>query len=94
MCLAIGIGGCRMARKKYAYSYNVCDQANEELFHKQCAALVKYIPGLEPERLLQDVDGTLIQMYHHKRGEIKVVNDRDTWALYIDSDFDIDPYFE
>ena len=62
--------------------------------NKQCAALVKYIPALEPERLLQDVDDTLIQMYHHKRGEIKVVNDCDTWTLYIDSDFDIDPYFE
>lgn len=83
-----------MPRKKYAYSYNVCDQANEELFYRQCAALVKHIPGLKPERLLQDVDGTLIQCYQHPRGELRVVNDCDTWALYIDSDFDIDPYFD
>ena len=83
-----------MSRKKYAYSYTICKQPNEDVFYKQCAALVKYIPGLEPERLLQDVDGTLIQMYHHKRGEIKVVNDLDIWCLYVDSDFDLEPYFE
>ena len=81
-------------RKEYKYSYNICDQQNDELFYKQCAALEKHIPGLTKERLLIDVDGSLYQIYYHQKGELSVNNDYYIGALYIDSDFDIEPYFE
>lgn len=81
-------------KKKYKYSYNICNQPDDELFYKQCAALEKYIPGLTKEILLNDVDGSLIQIYYHEKGEMIVFNDYYIGALYIDSDFDIDPYFE
>ena len=83
-----------MTMKEYAYNYSICNQPDEDIFHRQCAALVKYIPGLEPERLLQDVDGTLIQIYHHRRGDLLVWNDMQVGGVYIESDFDIEPYFE
>ena len=81
-------------RKKYKYSYNIYDQPDDELFYKQCAALEKHIPNLTKEYPLQDVDGSLIQIYYHEKGEIVVFNDYDIRALYVDSDFDLEPYFE
>ncbi len=81
-------------RKKYKYSYNICNQPDKDLFARQCKALEKHIPGLEKEPLLEDVDGSLYQRYHHKQGDMIVCNHEFVGALYIDSDFDIRPYFK
>ena len=81
-------------RKNYEYYYNICDQPDYELFYKQCAALEKHIPGLMKRILLQDIDGSLIQTYYHEKGELVVHNDYFDGELYIESDFDIEPYFE
>lgn len=75
------------------YEYNICNQADEKLFEKQCRALELKVPNLQAENLLEDVDGTLIQIYHHSKGEIKVINDIQVDALYVLSDFNLLPYF-
>ena len=80
--------------KEREFHYNICTEADEELFYKQCTALENHIPDLSKERLLQDVDGSLIQIYYHEKGELVVYNDYLVGALYIESDFDIEPYFE
>lgn len=81
-------------RKEYNFHYPICTEPDEELFYKQCAALEKHIPGLAKESLLNDVDGSLYQIYYHEKGDMLVCNHYLVGALYIDSDFDIEPYFE
>ena len=38
--------------------------------------------GITKKRLLEDVDGALIQIYEHPRGEIDVYNDEQLDELY------------
>ena len=75
------------------FEYNICNQADAKLFKRQCRALESNIPNLQVSDLLEDVDGTLIQTYHHHNGTIKVKNDMQVDALYVTSDFDLTPYF-
>lgn len=75
------------------YEYNICNQADAELFHKQCLALEKHIPDLKYSEPLEDVDGTLVKVYQHPKGIVKVKNDMQVDALYVVSDFDLLPYF-
>ena len=81
-------------RKKYKYSYTICNQPDQSLFERQCKALEKHIAGLRKDHLLEDVDGSLDQYYFHEKGTLVVSNDYYVGALYIDSDFDIRPYFK
>ena len=78
---------------RFKYSYNICDQFAPDLFEKQCNALEKNIPGLKKKDLLEDVDGSTIQVYSLNGYDMNVINDYEVGALYIDSDFDIEPYF-
>ncbi len=73
--------------------YNICNQADEEIFYKQCEVLENRIPGLIKESLLEDVDGSCIQEYRRDNDRIKVYNDFLIGAIYIKSDIDLDEYF-
>lgn len=75
------------------FSYTIYNCADKELFYRQCQALEKYIPDIETRLFLYDVDDSMIQIYKHTKGEIKVFNDTEVDALYVDSDFDLRPYF-
>lgn len=81
-------------RKDLAYFYGICNQPDAELFKKQCAAFEKKFPNLEKEPLLEDVDGSAYQTYHHEHGVIRVCNDYALGDLYVESDFDLEPYFK
>ena len=76
------------------FDYNICDQADPDIFYKQCRALETNIPGLKPFKLLEDVDGTLMQRYKHDSGLIIVMNDTEVDSVYIISEFDLLPYFK
>ena len=76
-----------------SYFYGICDRPDTDLFQRQCAALEKNIPGLKREPLLEDVDGSQYQHYQHEHGEIVVANDYALGDLYVESDFDLLPYF-
>lgn len=76
------------------FEYNISNQADTDLFYRQCLALEENIPGLAAEDLLKDVDGTLVQKYSHSRGAVTVKNDMQINALYVESDFDLLPYFK
>lgn len=76
------------------FDYTVCREANEELFYKCCKKLEERFPDMKKYELLEDVDDTLIQRYQHSRGKIKVKNDIEVDALYVISEFNLDPYFE
>lgn len=76
------------------YTYTIYKVANTEYFQKQCAALEANIPALKKGKLLEDVDGSAIQIYRHELGEVRVCNDCQVNCLYVESDFDLLPYFE
>lgn len=76
------------------FEYTVCTQANESLFYQQCKSIEDNVPGLTASELLDDVDGTLVQRYSHQRGCVVVKNDCQVDALYVQSDFDLLPYFK
>lgn len=80
--------------KDYEFHYTICNQFDGEIFGKQCAAMEKRFPNLKKEQLLEDVDGTAFQLYHHENGDIYVVNDYLVGCVYVDSDFDLVPYFQ
>lgn len=79
--------------KSYKYVYTICDQFAPDLFYKQCAALEKHIPNLEKRDLLEDVDSSTWQTYSAPQGDLVVRNDYVANELYIESDFDIESYF-
>ena len=76
------------------FRYPICDAPDEEVFKKQCVALENRISNLNKEDLLQDVDGTLIQTYYLAGKKLMVKNSHYVGSVYIESEFDIDPYFE
>lgn len=75
------------------YNYTICNEADEVIFQKQCAAIEKHISPIEKAALLTDVDGTMIQKYGHDDMQIKVVNDVITDAVYVESNKDIKHFF-
>jgi len=75
------------------FEYLICNNPNEEIFYKQCAALEKHIPGLKKEESLQDVDNSLIQVYWFKNKKIKVLNDFYLNMVHIESEIDIESFF-
>ena len=76
------------------FEYNICNQGDAELFYKQCKAIEDNISALKKDRLIEDVDGSLTQMYNSHLGKIVVRNDLQVDALYVTSDFDLLPFFK
>ena len=75
------------------FNYTICNCADDILFKKQCQAIEQKFPKLNKKILLIDVDGTSIQEYEHSMGKIRVTNDQQVDALYVQSDFDLKQYF-
>ena len=74
------------------YSYNISEMANKKDFEKACRAIEKEVKVTVKESLLEDVDGTLIQIYHTNEGKIKVFNDYEVDAVYVDSEMKINSF--
>ena len=83
-----------MGRKEYKYHYTVSTCADEELFFRQCNSIERHVPRVELRLKLHDVDCTRVRFYWHPLGEIVVRNDRQVDALWVESDFDLLPFFE
>ena len=81
-------------RKEYKYTDWVCNQFDAEIFNKFCKRIEKLIPDVQKESLLEDVDGSLYQTYHHEKGDIFVICSYSVNEVYFESDFDLDPYFK
>lgn len=75
------------------FEYDICNQADHDIFIKQCAALEKHIPRLTKGDLLTDVDGSEIQAYDLDGATIKVYNDHYVDAVHIKSEVDLKPFF-
>ena len=71
------------------YSYNIAKEADQKAFDNTCALIEAKHKGIKKEQLLIDVDGSQIQIYNSPNGKIKVYNDYEVDAVYIDSDIDL-----
>lgn len=75
------------------FSYGICNQADAEIFQKQCQTLEKHISSIQKGDMLTDVDGSQTQFYHIGDKEVTVHNSRYIGAVYIDSEVDLEQYF-
>ena len=62
-------------------------QANRPL--NGVSAIESHFTGIVKEKLLEDVDGTAIQFYHFDSKTIKVCNDFEIDAVYVDSEIEL-----
>ena len=76
------------------FEYSICNVADEEIFHKQCEALKKHIPNIQQKKIVRDVDNSLICMFNLNGKELNLYNDKNIKAVYINSEFDLEKYFD
>ena len=76
------------------YSYNICTNADEIIFKKQCSALEKYIPNIVKGKLLEDIDGSKTQFCYKNGKEIFVKNSCYIRAICIESDIELTIFFK
>lgn len=75
------------------FKYNIHKEADNSKFKDACKKIENGIKGLKTEEPLIDVDGSVIQIYNSKNGKIKVYNDYEVDAVYIDSEINLDRLF-
>ncbi len=74
------------------FSYTISKTADNTVFREACKSIEKHI-GCDKETLIEDVDGSQIQIYSTADGEIKVYNDYEVDAVYIDSEINLENLF-
>ena len=76
------------------YDYNICTNADEQIFENQCRALETQIPNLVKDKLLEDVDGSKTQRYYKDKKEILVKNSEYIGAVFIESEIELGHFFK
>lgn len=71
------------------FTYNISKNADTKEFNRVCSLIEASLKGAKKEELLTDVDGTSIQIYDTKDGKIKVYNDYEVDAVYIDAEVNL-----
>jgi len=80
--------------KKFEHEYMIYTIANEDVYHKQCAALEMHIPSLRKLEELHDVDDSRIQRYELNGKRIRVLNDLQLNAVHVESEIPLEVYFQ
>ncbi len=75
------------------FSYNIAKNADNKAFLDTCALIESKISDAKKEKLLVDVDGSLVQTYRTSSGEIDVFNDYMVDAVYVDSEVNLEKVF-
>ena len=75
------------------FFYIVEKAASAKAFEKACRLIEAHFKEIGKEKLLEDVDGTTIQIYHNGNKKIKVYNDYEIDAVYIDSEIELKNLF-
>ena len=81
-------------QRNLPYFYGIYDNPNADFFRRQCAAIERRFPNIRKDEVLEDVDGSSYQIYYHSEGMIRVCNDYCLGDLYVESEFDLLPYFK
>lgn len=72
------------------YSYTISKEADIHVFRKMCNLLENELKGIEKKRIVEDIDGSIIQHYCVNDSEIRVYNDCDVDAVFVDSQINLD----
>lgn len=76
------------------YRYNICNEPDKNIFKRQCQALEKHIPNITESKSYVDIDGSESQIYHTSDSKtISVHNSYYIGAVYIDSEIELEKYF-
>lgn len=75
------------------FSYTLAMEIDNQVFRDACNKIEKAFPYAEKRELLIDVDGSLLQDYFIEDRRIRVQNDCDVYAVYVDSDIDLKEIF-
>lgn len=75
------------------FNYTVAKEADNTAFLNACAKIENEIKPLKKEKLLIDVDGSAIQVYYAENKKIKVLNDYEVDAVYVESDKELSNLF-
>lgn len=75
------------------HEYTICTVADEEIYRKQCKSIEKRF-NIKPENVLEDVDGSLISVYHYDDKEILVINDEDIGIVQVKSEIELKQFFK
>lgn len=75
------------------YEYTICKEANNKEFETACNKIEKIFPNIEVVSDLTDVDGSQIKTFRKDGKTIKVYNDYEVDAVFIDSEIDISHIF-
>lgn len=76
------------------FDYNINKSADNQSFLNACEKIEQHFPDCEKERLLTDVDGSLIQIYKEDGKKITVFNDYEVDAVFIESELNLDTLFK
>lgn len=71
------------------YTYNIAKNPDNKAFKNTCAQIESKMSDLKKEKLLIDVDGSVIQIYRSPTGKITIFNDYLVGAVYVDSEIDL-----
>ncbi len=71
------------------YKYNISKSASNRTFKNICDIIEKTIKNIKTEKPIVDVDGAVIKIYNRGNLSIKIYNDYEVDAVYIDSDIDL-----
>lgn len=72
------------------FKYNIHKEADNSKFEDVCKKIENGIKDLNIEETLIDVDGSVIRIYNSGNDKIKVYNDYEVDAVYIDSEVNLD----
>lgn len=75
------------------YSYTVSKTADTKEFLKACRLIESNFNGISKEKILVDADGSAIQIYQKNGSKIKVYNDYEVDAVYVDSEIEMNTIF-
>lgn len=75
------------------YHYTLSKEPDKEFFDSQCAVLGKRIPGLKRLVTMEEADGSITQAYRKDGLKLSIHNSRRFSGVYINSEFDLTPYF-
>ena len=76
------------------FSYTISKEADRGEFKQTCELLENALNDIQKEKLLEDVDGSMIQYYSADGAEIRVYNDYEVDAVYVDSQINLDGVIE
>ncbi|MBQ7874913.1 MAG: hypothetical protein IJ306_07145 [Oscillospiraceae bacterium] len=74
---------------EYRYSYTMSMEASKKVFKNTCKTIEKSLKGLKKEKLLMDIDGSLVRTYYFDGEEIAVYNCNKISCVYVESNVDL-----